>query len=222
VGPAGVIAVAVIAAATAAGAGSGPDDSRSNGLKPRIAERPIPFGDQRKRQTARYAERHYGLKTWRLREPKLIVQHMAATSSYDSVHSTFAANERDVEYGERPGVCAHFLVDDGGRIYQFVRTGIICRHTVGLNHVSIGIEHLGTAEGGVLRDRAQRRASLRLTRWLVCRFALRVRDVIGHNESLSSPHYVEHDPDFRGRTHADWPERAMDRYRHKLRRGLDC
>jgi hypothetical protein len=191
-------------------------------LKPRIAQRPIPFGDRRKRQTARYTQRHYGFSTWRLREPKLIVEHMAATSSYDSVYSTFASNQPDVEYGELPGVCSHFLVGDDGRIYQFVRTGIICRHVVGLNHVAIGIEHLGTAERGVLRDRAQRRASLRLTRWLACRFELPVRRVIGHNESLSSPFYVEHDPDFRGRTHADWPERAMDRYRRLLRRKPDC
>jgi hypothetical protein len=46
--------------------------------------------------------------------------------------------------------------------------------------------------------------------------------VIGHNESLVSPYYVEHDPDFRGRTHADWPERAMDRYRKLLRRKPAC
>jgi N-acetylmuramoyl-L-alanine amidase len=215
-------------AATAAGVATGPSPSslaaasRPSELKPRIAERWIPFGEQRKRQTARYANRHYGLKTWRLREPKLIVQHMAATSSYESVYSTFASNERDVEYGELPGVCAHFLVADDGRIYQFVRTGIICRHVVGLNHVSVGIEHLGTAERGVLRDRPQRRASLRLTRWLACRFELPVRRVIGHNESLDSPFYVEHDPDFRGRTHADWPERAMDRYRRLLRRKPGC
>jgi N-acetylmuramoyl-L-alanine amidase len=217
-----VAALALLVAAYAAGAASGPAGSRPSELKPRIAERWIPFGERRKKQTARYAQRHYGLSTWRLREPKLIVQHMAATSSYDSVYSTFASNEPDVEYGELPGVCSHFLVDDGGRIYQFVRTGIICRHTVGLNHVALGIEHLGTAERGVLRDRAQRRASLRLTRWLACRFGIPVRSVIGHNESLSSPYYVERDPEFRGRTHADWPERKMDRYRRLLRRKPGC
>ncbi len=41
--------------------------------------------------------------------------------------------------------------------------------------------------------------------------------MIGHNESLDSPFYLELDPDFRGRTHGDFPTSAMRVYRRGLR-----
>ena len=76
-------------------------------------------------------------------EPKVIVEHFTATSTYCSAWNTFAANSPDVEFGERPGVCAHFIVDRDGTIHQLVPLKWMCRHTVGLNHVAIGIEHVG-------------------------------------------------------------------------------
>ena len=57
-----------------------------------------------------------------------------------------------------------------------------------------------------------------LTQWLRCRLGLPVDQVIGHNESLSSPFYVELDPRFRGQTHSDWNHADMQRYRALLAR----
>jgi N-acetylmuramoyl-L-alanine amidase len=93
---------------------------------------------------------------------------------------------------------------------------------VGLNYISVGIEHVGYTERDVLSRPKQLRASLRLTRWLRCRFHLGVRRVIGHAESLSSPYYRELVPSFRGRTHGDWRHRYMERYRRQLRRLGGC
>jgi beta-N-acetylhexosaminidase len=92
-----------------------------------------------------------------------------------------------------------------------------CRHVVGLNYLTVGIEHVGYTERDVFSHPKQLRASLRLTRWLRCRFHLRVKRVIGHAESLSSPFYRELDPRFRGRTHGDWRHHYMGIYRRKLR-----
>ena len=75
------------------------------------------------------------------------------------------------------------------RSAKFVRTDVRCRHVVGLNHVAIGIEHVGFSDGDVLNRPAQLQASLALTDWLRCRFGIPVKEVIGHNESLSSPFY---------------------------------
>jgi hypothetical protein len=86
----------------------------------------------------------------------------------------------------------------------------------------VGIEHTGFSDGQVMGNARQLRASLRLSRWLRCRFGLGTRRVIGHNESLRSPFYRELDPRFRGRTHGDFRPRTMDRYRRKLRRLGGC
>ena len=48
--------------------------------RPHIVERPIPFGPARRAETARYAERHYGLDTYRLEHPHVIVEHYTATT----------------------------------------------------------------------------------------------------------------------------------------------
>ncbi|HKG62552.1 MAG TPA: DUF2817 domain-containing protein, partial [Solirubrobacteraceae bacterium] len=89
--------------------------------KPRIVWSPIPFGRSRIRQMRAYARRHYGLDRARLRDPKVIVEHFTASSTYGPAFNTFAANAPDVEFGERPGVCAHFIVDRDGTIHQLVR-----------------------------------------------------------------------------------------------------
>ena len=184
--------------------------------RPRIRRTPIPFGTARKRQMKAYARRHYGLNTHLLREPRVIVQHYTASNSFSSAFNTFAANARDPELRELPGVCTHFIVDRDGTIHQLVDLRFMCRHTIGLNHRSIGIEHVGTSDAGVMGNRRQLTASLRLTRWLMQEHAIRRRDVIGHAESLSSPHHEERVRALRNRTHEDFQPRTMRRYRGKL------
>ena len=100
---------------------------------PPIVQKPIPFGAARRAETAAYAKRHYGLATWQLQGPHVIVEHYTATDSFSSVWNTFAANTPDPELGDLPGTCAHFVIDRDGTIYQLVPLTIMCRHTVGLN-----------------------------------------------------------------------------------------
>ena len=182
---------------------------------PRIAWRRIPFGAVRRAQTRAYSERHYGTATDTLR-PKVIVQHFTASGTFSSAFNTFAANAPDVELHERPGVCAHFIVDRDGTIYQLVSLKRICRHTVGLNDRAIGIEHVGFSDAEILGRPAQIRASLRLTRWLQGRYGIAGRNVIGHAESLSSPYHHERVARLRKQTHGDFARPAMRRYRARL------
>jgi beta-N-acetylhexosaminidase len=184
--------------------------------RPHIVWQPIPYGPRRKAEMAAYAEKHYGIHSWRLR-PKVIVEHYTATDSFSAAWNTFAADTPDPELGELPGTCAHFIVDRHGRIYQLVPLTVMCRHTVGLNYVAIGIEHVGTSDAEILRDPAQLRSSLELTAWLVGRFRLRIRNVIGHNESLSSPYHRERYRPWAHQTHGDWRHADMRIYREKLR-----
>jgi beta-N-acetylhexosaminidase len=183
--------------------------------KPHIVWKPIPFGAKRKAEMAQYAERHYGINSYVL-HPKVIVEHYTATTTFASAYNTFAQDVPDAELHSLPGTCAHFIIDRDGTIYQLVRLNIMCRHTVGLNYVAIGIEHVGTSDAEILHDAAQMRSSLALTAWLMSRYGIALKNVIGHNESLTSPFHKELYAPWRHQTHADWQHADMNIYRARL------
>jgi N-acetylmuramoyl-L-alanine amidase len=214
-------ALCVLAAVAIGTAGASPR-AQASASRPPIVERLIPFGPKRKREMAAYSTRHYGQHRWRLHRPQVIVEHMAQAGTATAVFNAFAPDVPDVELGELPNVCAHFVVGPSGRIYKLVNLRTRCRHTVGLNWTAIGIEHVGYSDGDVLADRRQLHASLWLTHWLHCKFAIGVRDVIGHSESLSSPYHHELVPSLRRQTHSDWKHRSMRAYRHRLSRMRPC
>ena len=118
---------------------------------------------------------------------------------------------------QAPGTCAHFVIHTDGTIYQLVSLRIRCRHTIGLNQSSIGIEHVGRSDAEVIGNARQMRASLRLTLWLVARFGIQTRNVIGHGESLKSPLRYERYASWKCMTHTDMSSRAMQTYRGWLR-----
>jgi beta-N-acetylhexosaminidase len=205
------LALALLLPEPAASAGEPPD---AGDVRPEIVWRKIPFGAARKRQTAAYSMRHYGERTYRLADPRVIVEHYTAGTSVDSAWNHFAANGSHL--GERPGVCAHFLIDTDGTIFQLVNLAIRCRHAIGMNWTAIGIEHVGTSARGILDNRAMMRASLRLTAWLMLRHDITIGNVIGHAEILQSPYHEERYEDWRCSTHADWNRAEMRVYRRRL------
>ena len=213
---AALVAVALLSRPAASAGQDAASTASASDLRPEINRWLIPYGKKRKKDMAGYSNRHYGKREWRLEHPKQIVEHISVTRTARQVYNTFAPNRPDVEYGELPGVCAHFVVSPKGNIFKLVPVAIRCRHTVGLNHLSIGIEHVGYSDGDLLGNKRMFKRSLRLTRYLRCRFDIKVKNVIGHNESLSSPFYKELDPDFRGRTHGDMRTSSMASYRRKL------
>ena len=184
--------------------------------QPTIVQKPIPFPAERKQEMAAYAQRHYGIDSYRLRDPKVIVEHYTVTSTFQQTWNTFAPDTADSELHELPGTCAHYVIDKDGTIYQLVPLSLMCRHTVGLNYTAIGIEHVGSSDGQILRNSRQMAASLRLTRWLRCRYGIGVNNVIGHSESLRSPYHRERVARLRTQTHADWTHADMRTYRRRL------
>ena len=93
-----------------------------------------------------YAQRHYGLNTYHLINPRVIVIHFTETPDFSSTFNTFAPDTPDSELHELPNTCAHFVIDRDGTIHQLVPLDIMCRHTVGLNWTAIGIEHVGYSD----------------------------------------------------------------------------
>jgi beta-N-acetylhexosaminidase len=173
-----------------------------------------------------YAERHYGIGTYRLRHPQVIVQHVTVSRTFAPVFSEFSRDVPDRELHELPGLCTHFVIDTDGTIYQLVPLGLMCRHTVGLNYTAIGIEHVGLSDQEVLDNPEQLAASVELTLWLMQRFDIQLENVIGHNESLTSPFHRELVPRLRCQTHGDWTRVDMNVYRRRVvalarRHGID-
>ena len=188
--------------------------------KPPITEDHVSYGAERKSQMAAYSRRHYGEREWRLTDPKVIVLHFSATDSYDSVWSTFDANAPNL--GERPGVCAHYVIEQNGTVDELVPPTIRCRHTIGLNHVGIGIEMVQSTGRGahwadqqILDRRRQVGAALRLVRWLQARYGIPTREVIGHSMANDDPYFE----DRQGwvNDHSDWLERDVREFRRRLR-----
>jgi N-acetylmuramoyl-L-alanine amidase len=216
------VARSVVKVARDGAAGVRPEARASAAPRPSIVRHLIPYGPKRKREMAAYSKRHYGKAQWRLIDPHVIVEHISVTSSLSALYNTFAPDRPDPELHELPGVCSHFGVGSNGQIDQFVQLGTRCRHTVGLNYTAIGIEHVGFKDSDVLGNTRQLHASLQLTQYLRCRFGIKIRNVIGHNESLSSPFHLELVPSLKHQTHGDWKHADMQIYRRKLRQLGPC
>ena len=214
--PADAAPVPLRTSTTVDAANVSPLRERASELKPRMKGKLIPFGHRRKMQMARYSKRHYGHRGFRLRQPRVIVEHYTDGPTMMSAWWTMANNTKNL--GESPGVCTHFIIDTDGRIFRTVKLRLRCRHTIGLNQTAIGIEHVGRSDHQVMSRDRQRHASFKLTLWLMARYNIPVRNVIGHGESLLSPYRYERYRSWKCMTHTDFSHRTMHRYRHQMRK----
>jgi beta-N-acetylhexosaminidase len=208
----GVITTLAAVALALPGVGAQPPVHAAAVVKPRIVNSWIPFGPIRKRQMTAYAVRHYGKHT-NLLTPRVLVEHWTQSTDYASAYNTFAPDKPDVELGELPGTCAHFIVDTNGTIHQLVPLRYMCRHTVGLNDRAIGVENVGMSDAQIMGNRRQLTATVKLARWIRCTYNIEIRDIIGHNESLRSRFHHERVRYLRTQTHDDMRRSTMNRFR---------
>lgn len=187
----------------------------------RLAHNPIPYGPKRKHEMAAYSKHHYGRHAWRLVHKRVIVLHFTGGTSWRSAYNAFAANSPD--RGELPGVCAHYIVDRRGTVHQLVRLKVRCRHTIGLNYTSVGLEMVQPATYGshwadrqILHRHRQIRAALHLVHYLKRRFHVKMRNVIGH--AMANHNRWFKDLEGWHNDHTDWLYRDVKVFRHKLRR----
>lgn len=126
-------------------------------------------------------------------QPQIVVVHYTVIPTLEETVEYFKPDTID---GARETVAANgalnvgiqFIVDRDGTIYSSYPFNVMARHTIGLNHVAVGIENignadLGTADGnGVLPlTEAQLEANEAIVRWL-CGEAATMRYLIGHHE----------------------------------------
>lgn len=188
--------------------------------RPAIVSKPIPYTAKRKQQMARYANRHYGVKTWRLEEPKAVVLHFTVSDTWQSPWNLFASNTPapgpSGTKAESPGGCTHFLVDKDGTIIQLAPLTTMCRHAIGINDHAIGIEFVEMrSASNILARPKQRRAGVRLVRWLQSELGIDTRNVIGHSMVNDSPYFHDNVKGWRN-DHTDWSPSQTRRFRSYL------
>jgi hypothetical protein len=188
--------------------------------RPAVVPQMISLSPRRLAETAAYAKRHYGVASYRL-HPRLIVLHFTASGAgtEPGVHSLFDSDTPNG--GELPGVCAHFVVDQDGTIYQQAPLDVICRNAIGVNDHALGIEMVQStgpsahwADQQILHRHAQIHAVLALVRWLRWRFHIPVTDVIGHSMANDSPFF--HDREGWRNDHTDWQAQDVRELRRRL------
>ncbi|MEP6629240.1 MAG: peptidoglycan recognition family protein [Lapillicoccus sp.] len=185
---------------------------------PRIVPALIPYPATRLAEMAAYSLRHSGSATAHL-DPTVIVLHYTAGGTWSSTRNSFAADVANL--GELPNVCAHFVVDQDGTVYQLVPTSVRCRHTIGLNDVAIGIEMVQAAGSGptwadqqILDRSAQVDAALALVRSLQAQYGIGTSNVIGHAMANAAPQF--HDLLGWHNDHGDWQSADVAVFRSRL------
>ncbi|MGB1277464.1 MAG: N-acetylmuramoyl-L-alanine amidase, partial [Nannocystaceae bacterium] len=135
-------------------------------------------------------------------EPKVIVLHFTDS---DSLEVTWRYLNRETIEGKRPDIAAagnvnvstHFLIDRDGTVYRLMPETQFARHCIGLNHVAIGIENIGSAAEPLTE--AQALANADLIRNLAARYP-RLTHLIGHQEYRQMEghaYFDERDPNYR-------------------------
>jgi hypothetical protein len=178
---------------------------------------PIPYGAVRERLTMDYLAAHIGedaitgipaLDSRMV--PRVIVLHWTGGGYARSAWFTFQPERRprrpDLKGAKALNLSVHFIVDRDGTIFRIMDETRVGRHTIGLNHLSIGVENVGDGGRWKLTD-AQIASNIDLVRYLKTRFPS-VTHLIGHYEYRSFEHaghdyFQEHDS--RRRTRKDDP-----------------
>ena len=160
-------------------------------LQPMMVEWPIEWNAERTRLAAKYFEAHKGwelgpntdLDALTTMDPKMVVVHWTAGGSARSAYNTFRSvrqrGQRIRREWNAVNLAAHFVVDRDGTIFRLMPETRMGRHTIGLNHLAIGVENVGDGADMPL-TRAQVDANAQLVRWLEWRYDL--THLIGHYE----------------------------------------
>jgi N-acetyl-anhydromuramyl-L-alanine amidase AmpD len=175
--------------------------------------------------TRQYAREHYGIDSYELKDPQMIVVHFTETPTLkDTIDvflpETISPARRELKDFGDVNVGVHFLVDRDGSIYSLLPTNVMGRHAIGFNYTSIGIENVAMTRKDLTTQQAS--ADAALIEDLVHRFPS-IRFLIGHHEYMNrnAPHFAlfkEQVPDYRPTVKSDPDPEFMSDLRARLAR----
>jgi N-acetyl-anhydromuramyl-L-alanine amidase AmpD len=152
-----------------------------------IVDKPIPFGEVRKKLTIEYIRAHYDPAAASIEiVPKMIVIHWTDSSTLKSVLSAFEPEKLpfwrfDIRRAGPVNVSAQFAVDRDGTVCRLMPETWMARHTIGLNRIAIGVENVGGPRWPLTGE--QLMANAELVRYLTAKYPS-IGYLIGHNEYL--------------------------------------
>jgi N-acetylmuramoyl-L-alanine amidase len=173
--------------------------------------------------TKEYCQEHYGLDSYELKNPQMIVIHDTEISTLKGSLNAFKAESLPDFRKELVGhglvnVGIHFVVDQNGDVYRLLPTNVVGRHVIGFNHVALGIENVAGDENHLTAQQVV--ADVKLVEMLAKKFPT-VQYLIGHYEYMHSelPHFKlfkELEKNYKPTIKSDPGEKFM----HDLREGL--
>ena len=151
------------------------------------------LSEKRSNLTKDYVKKHYGLEDIRIVGPYMIVVHYTASSTIKETLQIFKADElqssrKDIIKGGLLNVGVHYVIDTNGDTWSLLPADIIGRHTIGFNHVSVGIELV--AENADKITRLQLESCTKLVAEL-SKENNKIKYLIGHYEYMQRnlPHF---------------------------------
>ncbi|NNE28950.1 MAG: N-acetylmuramoyl-L-alanine amidase [Saprospiraceae bacterium] len=171
--------------------------------KTSIVQTPIIFDQERKELSLEYLENRYGLdQNEATIIPKMVVIHWTAIPTLEKSFAAFYESKLpnfrpEIASASALNVSVQYLIDRDGTIYQLLPDNTFCRHVIGLNHCSIGIENVGNGDTHPLTD-AQLKSNIKLIRQLAKKHPIEY--VIGHHEYTQfedHPLWLEKDKGYR-------------------------
>ena len=160
---------------------------------PNIVDKPVLWNDYREQLTREYAELHYGLSTTTIEQPRAVVVHWTAGSTWESAYYTFYDETRGDGSGT-VNVSSQFIVDKDGTIYRLMPENKLARHAIGYNWCAIGIENVGGVGNAQDLTEAQLQANIELIRYLHEKYPT-IEYVFGHYQQVAAREsglYIEH------------------------------
>ncbi len=162
--------------------------------KPVLQTIPFPIWNETKAELTReYNIIHYGLDSYILKNPQIIVIHYTAINDLTNSLLCFLSNTLPPERKylgkfSTLNVGVHFLVDKDGTVYSLLPEKVIGRHTIGLNYTSFGIENVGGSSHDLTA--AQLTADAQIVHYLTSKYPS-IKYLIGHHEYTNTqmPHY---------------------------------
>lgn len=164
---------------------------------PVIIKRYIAMGPERDRLIKEYSKIHYG-KEFIYITPRAVVVHWTAGGTSDSVYNYFSGIAMEDDEGGSLNVSSQFLVGRDGTIYQLAPETMLCRHAIGLNWCSIGIENVGGTKGNEDLTTAQLQANIKLITYLHKKHPT-ITNVLGHYQQVYAKNtnlWQENMPDY--------------------------
>ena len=152
---------------------------------PGVVIKPIAFDEQRRQLSLQYLQDRYGIEQNEPTiVPKVVVVHWTAIPTLDATFDAFDAAvlpgaRKEISSAGALNVSSQYLVDRDGTIYQLLPETTMARHTIGLNHVAIGIENVGNGTDLPLTN-AQLASNAAIIRYLAGKYDLEY--LIGHYE----------------------------------------